>query len=80
MQECGWRDGGSPNEDGRLAVFVGETRGVYDVAGEPSNTPMPEFILVAGSYGSDACAQTTLSCSPAVNRDWCIGGEGMYGA
>ena len=60
MQECGWRDGGLPNEDGRLAVYVGETRGVYDVAGDPTDTPKPDFMLVAERYGSGACAQTTL--------------------
>ena len=32
MQECG-RDGGLPNEDERLAVYVDETSGVYEVAG-----------------------------------------------
>ena len=68
-----------PNEDGRLVVYVGEMRGVYDVAGEPTDIPKPEFMLVAGPYGSDACAQTTLCCSPAVKWYWCIGGEGMYG-
>ena len=67
MQGCGWRDKGVPNEDGRLAVYVGEMRGVYDVAGEPTDIARPEFMLVAGPYGSDACTQTTLCCSPAVN-------------
>ena len=60
MQECGWRDGGSPNEGGRLAVFLGETRGVYEVDGDPTDHTKPEFMVVAGPYGSDACAQTTL--------------------
>jgi hypothetical protein len=77
MQECGWRDGGLPNEDGRQAVYVG---GVYEVAGEPTDTPKPEFMFVAGPYGSDACAQTTLSPLPAVDWDCCIVGERMYGA
>ena len=67
MQECGWRGGGLPDENGRLVVYVGEMRGVYDVAGDPTDIQKPEFMLVAGPYGSDACAQTTLGCSPAVN-------------
>jgi len=60
MQERGWRGGGLPNEDARLAVYVGETRGVYEVAGDPTDTPKPESMLVVGPHGSDACAQTTL--------------------
>jgi len=60
MLECGWRDGGLPNEDRRQAVYIGETRGVYEVAGDPTDTPKPEFMLVAELYGSGACAQTTL--------------------
>ena len=60
MQERGWRGGGLPNEEGRLAVYVGETRGVYEVDGDPTDHTKPEFMAVAGSYGSDACAQTTL--------------------
>ena len=60
MQECWWRDGGLPNEDGQLAVYVGETTGMHEVAWNPSDTPKPEFMLSAESYGSGACAQTTL--------------------
>ena len=60
MQECGWRDGGLPNKDGRLAVYVGETRGVYKVAGKPTDTSKPEFMLLAEPYGSGACARTAL--------------------
>ena len=60
MQECGWRGGGLPDEDRRLAVYVGETRGVHEVAGDPTDTPKPEFMLVAEPYGCGACAQTTL--------------------
>jgi hypothetical protein len=60
MQEFGWRHGGLPNKDGRLSVYVGETRGVYEVVEDPTDTPRPEFILMAGPYGSDACAQTIL--------------------
>ena len=67
MQECGWRNKGVPNEDARLAVYVGEMRGMYEVAGDPTDPPKQEFMLVAGPYGSDACAQTTLCSSPAVN-------------
>jgi hypothetical protein len=69
MQACRWRDGGLPDQDGRLALYVGETRGVYDVAGDPTDTPRPKFMLVAGPYGSDACAR-------AVDWDCCIIGEG----
>ena len=46
-----------PNDDGRLAVYVGETKGVHKLAGDP---PKFEFILVVEPYGSSACAQTTL--------------------
>ena len=49
-----------PNEDGRLAVYVGETRAVYEVAGDPTDAPKPEFTLVAEAYGCGACAKTTL--------------------
>ena len=68
-----------PNEDARLVVYVEEMRGVYEAVGDPTDTSKPKSMLVAGPYGSDACAQTTLCCSPAVKWDWCIGGEGMYG-
>jgi hypothetical protein len=60
MQECRWRDGGLPNDDGRLPVYVGETMGVYEVAGDPIDTPKPEFMLVAEPYGSGVFPQTTL--------------------
>jgi hypothetical protein len=80
MQECGWRDGGLPNEDGRRAVYVGDTTGVHEIAGDPTDTPKPEFMFVTGPYGSDACAQTTLRLSPVQDWDCCIVGEGMYGA
>ena len=60
MQECGWRGGGLPDEDRRLAVYVGETRAVYEVAGDPTDTPKPEFTLVVEAYGCGACAQTAL--------------------
>jgi len=43
-----------------FAVYVGETRGVYEVAGDSTGTPKPELMPVARSHGSDACAQTTL--------------------
>ena len=39
MQECG-RDGGLPNEDERLAVYVDETSGVYEVAGSHGHSKM----------------------------------------
>ena len=55
-----WRDGGLPNEVGQLAVYVGETRGMHEVAWNPSDIPKPEYMLLAESYGSGACAQTTL--------------------
>jgi hypothetical protein len=60
VQECRWRDGGLPDVYGRLAVHVGETRGVYEVDGDPTDAPRPEFMLVAEPYGSGACAQTIL--------------------
>jgi len=60
MQECGRRAGGLPSEGGQLAVYVGETKGVYEVAGNPTDTPKPEFMLLTEPYGSGACAQTTL--------------------
>ena len=77
MQEYGWRDGGFPNEDGQLAVYVGETRGMYEVAWHPSVASKPEYMLSAESYGSSACAQTTLCPLPAVDWDSCIVGEGL---
>lgn len=72
MQECRWRDGGFPNGDGRLVVYVGEMRGVYDPG--PRN---PELVLLFQPYGSGACEQTTLRPSPAIDWDSCIVGEGM---
>ena len=48
-----------PNEDGRLAAYVGETRGVSNVAGS-TGAPQPEFMLLGEPYGSGACALTTL--------------------
>ena len=72
---------GLPNEDGRLGVYVGETRGVHEVAGNPTDPPTPEFMFLAELYGSVACAQTTLFNllpSPAVDGNSCIVGEGLY--
>ena len=36
---------GLPNEDGRLGVYVGETRGVHEVAGNPTDPPTPKLML-----------------------------------
>ena len=48
------------NEDGRLAMYVGETREVHQVAGNPADPPTPEFMLLSEPHGSGAGAQTTL--------------------
>jgi len=69
MQEWEWRDGGLPNEDGRLAVYVGETRGAYKVAGNPTDTPKPESMLVPAH-------RSPCESSPSVDWDSCIVGEG----
>lgn len=37
--------GGFLNEDGRLGMYVGETRGVHEVAGNPTDPPTPELML-----------------------------------
>lgn len=65
-----------PNEDGRLAVYVGEMRGVY-VAGNPTDTPKTEFMLLAEPYGSVSCEQTIFGPLPAVEWDSWIVGEGI---
>jgi hypothetical protein len=43
------RDGEFPNEDRRLVVYFGQTRGVYD-----TDPPKPEFMLLAEPNGSGA--------------------------
>ena len=59
IQEPGWREGGLLNKVGRLAVYVGEAMGVYEVAGNLADSKA-EFMLLAEPYGSGACAQATL--------------------
>ena len=53
----GW---GLPNPDRRHAMYVGEARRVYEVAGNPTDTPKTEFMLLAEPYGSGACAPISL--------------------
>ena len=51
--------GGLPNEERRLAVYVGEMRECMRWL-EATVIPKPEFMLLAESNGSGACVQTTL--------------------
>lgn len=55
---------GLPNKNGRLAVYVGETRGGYEVAGNPADTLKPEIMLLAEPYGSVSCEQTIFGPLP----------------
>ena len=41
-------------------MYVGEARTVYELAGNPTDTPKTEFMLLAEPYGSGACASSTL--------------------